>query len=96
MENKTEFDGRAYWDYSRMYTTDQLTNPYLVFLTTLITHELGHAWQNDSDVERIKYKVRKSNDLIDPTWYEDIKEYDAEKIANGLRPYFYKTLTNDE
>ena len=75
-----------------MYTADQLTNPYLVFLTTLITHELGHAWQNDSDVERIKYKVRASDDLIHSTWHEDIKEYDAEKIANGLRPIFYQRL----
>jgi len=96
MENKTEFDGRAYWDYSRMYTADQLRNPYLVFLTTLITHELAHAWHNDTDRERTKYKRIKQNDLIDQAWHEDIKEYDAEKIANGLRPYFYERLTNGE
>lgn len=91
-ENKDRYDGRAYWDYKKMYTAEQRRNPFMVFLTTVLTHELSHAWQHDTGTLRTKYKIIDADPTIDDVWREHITEYDAEKNANGLRPLFYENL----
>ena len=71
-------------------------HPSLCWLTTVLTHELQHAWQAD-DVH-LGYRV-KSNDMplvegMDKQWRRNLYEYDAEVGATKIRK-FYITLMKE-
>ena len=87
----------SYWEYKNIYTEEDINeHPSLCWLTTVLTHELQHAWQAD-DVH-LGYRV-KSNDMplvegMDKQWRRNLYEYDAEVGATKIRK-FYITLMKE-
>lgn len=82
----------AHWIYEKIYGVERAKKyPLLCWLNATLTHEVHHAWQRDKGVRRVKHHVRKPIDTLDPYWWGNMYEYDAEVEANKMRD---RTLTH--
>ena len=82
----------SWWNYNDLYGSYNVKQwPLLCWLSTVITHELEHAWQADDLLVgyRLHHKKIKEGSGLEDVWVRNVYEYDAEIESTKKRMNFF-------